>query len=82
MEIITLSKKGQIVIPSQIRRKYDLKQGDRFLVVEDGNGKITLQLMERHPLLALRGAFKEKPSLTDILLRERKLEQSAEDKKA
>lgn len=82
MEIITLSKKGQIVIPSQIRRKYDLKQGDRFLVVEDGNGKITLQLMERHPLLALRGDFKEKPSLTDILLRERKLEQSAEDKKA
>ncbi len=78
MAIITLSKKGQIVLPSEIRRKYNLRQGDRFLVKEE-NGKITLQLFERHPLLGLRGTFKGETDLTQALLQKRRLERASED---
>lgn len=78
MAIITLSKKGQIVIPSEIRHKYRLRKGDRLLM-KDENGKITLQPLERHPLLGLRGAFKAGTDLTQALLLERRMELAAED---
>jgi AbrB family looped-hinge helix DNA binding protein len=32
---VTLSSKGQIVIPSKVRKKYSLKEGDSLVVVED-----------------------------------------------
>lgn len=37
-DVITLSSKGQITIPSHLRERYDLDTGDRLLVVpmEDG----------------------------------------------
>lgn len=78
--MITLSGKGQIVIPKQIRQKYNLRQGDRFMV-KDENGKIILEPMERYPLLQLRGAFKGKRRLTQILLQERRLEKARGDNK-
>lgn len=37
---ITVSEKGQIVIPSNARKELDIKTGDRLLVLrrKDGNG--------------------------------------------
>jgi AbrB family looped-hinge helix DNA binding protein len=55
--VVKLSSTGQLVIPSEIRDKYDLRKGDRFLV-RDVGGKIVLEPLPRHPLLELRGAFK------------------------
>ncbi|MDP2872574.1 MAG: AbrB/MazE/SpoVT family DNA-binding domain-containing protein, partial [Bacillota bacterium] len=77
--IVKLSAKGQLVIPSEIREKYDLRKGDRFQVREEA-GAIVLQPLERHPALELRGAFKGKPSLTEALLRERRADRAREDK--
>ena len=80
MTITTLSKKGQLVIPGDIRRRHSLKQGDRFLVKYE-EGKIILEPLERYPILRLRGAFKGKASLTQALLQERRLERAREDGK-
>ncbi|MDP2857685.1 MAG: AbrB/MazE/SpoVT family DNA-binding domain-containing protein [Bacillota bacterium] len=77
MDLITLSSKGQIVIPREILQKYNLKKGDRFLVTVE-NDRIILELKERHPILALRGAFSGKGSLTRALLQERKAESKLE----
>lgn len=33
LELTRLSQKGQVVIPSQVRRKMGLKEGTKFLVV-------------------------------------------------
>ena len=33
LELTRLSQKGQVVIPSEIRRKMGLKEGTRFLVI-------------------------------------------------
>ena len=41
METITMSAKGQIVIPLKIRKKFGLKKGEKlFIEVEDGNIKL------------------------------------------
>ncbi len=77
VDAITLSAKGQIVIPRKIREKYNLKKGDRLLV-RDEDGKIVLEITERYPILELRGAFRGKGSLTRALLEEREAERKAE----
>jgi len=33
LELTRLSQKGQVVIPSEVRRKMGLKEGTRFLVI-------------------------------------------------
>lgn len=78
MTIVRLSEKGQLVIPSEIRAKYHLGKGDRFLV-RDQAGEIILKPLERYPLLDLRGAFKSETSLTEELLRERQKDRAKED---
>jgi AbrB family looped-hinge helix DNA binding protein len=35
MDVVTLSSKGQIVIPSKVRKKFSLKEGDSLVIVEE-----------------------------------------------
>lgn len=76
---VTVSEKGQIAIPVVLRKRYGLKKGDK-LSVEEVDGAIVLRPLSRHPLLSLRGKYKNKgqEKLTDILLRERRLERERE----
>ncbi len=37
MQYITMSSKGQVVIPSQIRTDLALEEGDRMLITKEGN---------------------------------------------
>lgn len=78
--VVKLSDKGQLVIPSEIRAKYNLSKGDRFLV-RDVEGKIVLEPLPRHPLLELRGAFKSETDAIKLLLREREKDRIREDGK-
>jgi AbrB family looped-hinge helix DNA binding protein len=38
MDVVTLSSKGQIVIPSKVRKKFSLKEGDSLVIVEENDG--------------------------------------------
>ncbi len=78
MPAIKISSKGQIVIPRTVREKLDLRQGDQLSIVL-ADGKIILEPLERHPLLALQGALKEGSSLTEALLEERRRDRAKED---
>lgn len=78
--VVTLSEKGQLVIPSEIRTKYGLSKGDRFLV-RDVDGSIVLEPLPRHPLIELRGAFRSGAGAVDLLLREREKDRVKEDGK-
>jgi AbrB family looped-hinge helix DNA binding protein len=51
MDIVTLSSKGQVVIPAKIRKKLSLKEGDSLLLVEENDG-IRLQ-----PVVNLSGLW-------------------------
>ena len=35
MELVTLSSKGQVVIPAKVRKKFSLKEGDSLMIVEE-----------------------------------------------
>jgi AbrB family looped-hinge helix DNA binding protein len=35
METITMSAKGQIVIPANIRKKYKLEKGEKLILIEE-----------------------------------------------
>lgn len=76
--VVTLSEKGQLVIPREIRVKYKLSKGDRFLVREEA-GKIVLEPLPRHPLLELRGAFSSDVDLVGQLLQERQKDRAKEE---
>ena len=74
-----VSSKGQLVIPSQLRKEMGMtvgtgvsieREGDRLIVVPDS--KLNWR--------SLRGCLKGKPSGLDILRAERKKEREREDK--
>jgi len=35
MDVVTLSSKGQIVIPAKVRKKFSLKEGDSLILVPE-----------------------------------------------
>ena len=40
MEVARITTKGQITIPIEIRKKLNLKEGDKILFLEEENGRI------------------------------------------
>ena len=71
MKTVTVSKKGWIVIPADLRKKYHLEPGTKVMVMDFGDG-VTLFPVPENPIEAFRGMFKDGPSLTEALLKERK----------
>jgi AbrB family looped-hinge helix DNA binding protein len=43
----TLSARGQIVIPSEVRKQLALREGDDFIVLTSGDGDIMLRPIHR-----------------------------------
>ena len=70
MHTATVSTKGWIVIPKDIREKYGLTKGTRVQVVEY-NHMLALVPLSDDPAGALHGMLEDGPSLTDDLLAER-----------
>jgi len=68
----TLSK-GQIVIPAEIRKKYNIEPGKEILLMEYG-GIIYLIPPVKDAVESACRILPSKPSLSDMLLKERKRE--------
>jgi AbrB family looped-hinge helix DNA binding protein len=60
METSYVTSKGQLVVPSRIRRKYGIKPGTRVNFVEDGE-RIIFQPVTRQYIDSFCGIFKKKP---------------------
>lgn len=54
MKTIKLGRRGQITLPSEIRRKIGLHEGDRFAIVSQGDQLILRPITQT--LLNLRGS--------------------------
>ena len=67
--------KGQIVIPSSLRRKYGIKAGTKIQVYEE-DGRIILQPITRDYIRSVRGLFKGSGAMK-VLIEERKRERDA-----
>jgi AbrB family looped-hinge helix DNA binding protein len=68
----TMTSKGQIVIPSSLRRKYGLKGGIRIRLVDDGE-QIILKPITPEYVHKLRGMLKGKGGLR-ALVEDRRME--------
>ena len=61
-----VSSKGQVVIPSALRRKYDIKKGTK-VEVTDRDGRIVLEPVNRGTIRRLRGILKGTRALEDLI---------------
>ena len=59
--------KGQIVIPSKLRRKFGIKVGTK-IVVEDNGDCIVLKPITEAYLARLQGSLQGRPALESLLL--------------
>ena len=51
MEIVTTSSRGQLVIPERIRERHKIKEGTRFILIEQGDKIILEKEEEIHKLI-------------------------------
>jgi AbrB family looped-hinge helix DNA binding protein len=79
MLLVTVSTKGQIIIPSEIRKKYNITQGDKFKL-QYVDGKLVLIPVKEKPFVGLYGTLKGKTSLTRSLQKEHAWEIEKENK--
>ena len=80
MSIVTTSSKGQVVIPKEERQKLGLKPGSKAMV-KAVHDHIEIYPLPEDPIDYFCGIFKEGPSLTEALLRDRKEEMGREGEK-
>jgi AbrB family looped-hinge helix DNA binding protein len=72
-EVSTVTTKGQLVIPSRLRRKYSIKEGTRVVFLEQESRPV-LQPLTPEFIRSLRGSLKGEPSALKALLEDRKRE--------
>ena len=64
----TATSKGQIVIPSSVRRKFGIKEGTRIQIEVDESGqRIILKPITREYIHSLRGKYRGKGLLKELM---------------
>ncbi|HTY82345.1 MAG TPA: AbrB/MazE/SpoVT family DNA-binding domain-containing protein [Dehalococcoidales bacterium] len=71
MNTSTLSEKGWVVIPQELRRRYRMKKGDRVHVVDYG-GVISIVPVSKTPVKSALGMLKSEKSLVKALIKSRR----------
>ena len=77
---LTISSKGWVVIPADLRKKYDLKPGDKVNVVDYG-GVLSLVPVLDDPIRDGLGLLKGCDSLMDALLEDRCADAARDERK-
>ncbi len=67
MAIVKTTVKGQIVIPSKLRKKYHISKGTRIKIM-DRDGEIVIRPLMTNPVEEAKGIFKEGRSALEALL--------------
>lgn len=79
MATTTVSAKGWVVIPQEIRRRYGLKKGDRVHVIDYG-GVLAIVPASKDPIAEGLGMLRGGPSMTKALLEDRRRELEREER--
>ena len=78
---LTISNKGWVVIPADLRKKYNLLPGTEVVIVDYG-GVLSIVPANKNPIRQGRGMLKGLPSLTQDLRKERAQERVRETRRA
>jgi AbrB family looped-hinge helix DNA binding protein len=70
-EMVTVTSKGQLVIPAKLRKKHGIRKGTRVSVREEGT-RLILQPITPEYIHSLRGILPKDSSALEILYEERK----------
>ena len=76
--VLTISKRGWVVIPAELRKKYHLHPGTEVVIVDYG-GVLAIVPAMRDPVKQGRGLLKDLPSLKEDLLKERAAERERDE---
>lgn len=79
MTVVIVTTKGQIVIPSKIRRHLQIKKGTK-LSVEEKDGELVLRPLLPQYFNKIAGILDTRGKLSKALLNERVKEREREDK--
>ncbi len=79
MPTTTATSKGQIVIPSKIRRKWNIKSGTK-IYVEERDNEIILKPLTSEYIKKMAGVLESKGKLSNLLLDERLRDKKKEEK--
>jgi AbrB family looped-hinge helix DNA binding protein len=74
MTISKTTTKGQVIIPAELRKKFNIKKGTRVAIMEGEGRVILIKLLPDDPIEASRGMLKGKTSLTKAPLKNRQEE--------
>jgi AbrB family looped-hinge helix DNA binding protein len=66
MSIVTVSKKGWVVIPKEVRERNHIKPGDKLVIIDYGRG-ISIFPASKDPIREARGMLKGGPSMKEFL---------------
>jgi AbrB family looped-hinge helix DNA binding protein len=66
--------KGQIVIPVELRKKFNIKKGSRMSIYEGEGNIIVIKPLPEDPIEASKGMLKGKTSILKALLKDREEE--------
>jgi AbrB family looped-hinge helix DNA binding protein len=75
---LTISNKGWVVIPAELRKKYHLAPGTQVVIVDYG-GVLSIIPALQNPIKQGRGLLKDLPPLTKDLIEGRSKERKRED---
>ena len=78
---LTISEKGWVVIPAELRKKYQLNPGSEVVIVDYG-GVLAIVPAAREPIKHGRGLLKNIPSLANDLRKERAKERAHQSARA
>ena len=67
MQILKVLNKGQVVIPANIRQRYDIQPGNR-IEIRDAGDHLELYRLPSDPVKAFQGSLKPDVSLADALI--------------
>lgn len=76
-QTLTLSTKGQLVIPAKVRAELGIGPGTRIALTVE-NERMVLVPVNRRLVSKLRGRFAGSPSMADELQRERRADRKRE----
>lgn len=80
METARVTSKGQLVIPSRLRRRYGIKPGTKICFIER-DSEILFQPVTREYIRSVCGMLKSETSATEELLKERAKDREREEAK-
>jgi AbrB family looped-hinge helix DNA binding protein len=70
MNLARVSSNGQVTVPVEIRRKLNIKEGDKILFFENAKGEIVLQNSSRVAIREAQAALRDVSSSEEEILQD------------